>query len=952
MSEWQQQILEGIGHLPSVGVPGAIRISNSKVEQILTGEGGDSEVVIAAGLLGQGRVIVIAHDGYLVDIKHGSQNKSIARLHSNMNKWFAGSQSATNAYDLDFVVIGDSYQPSQLGARYNGIIVWHGGKINMAEKELDKFISYICDGGAFLHAMCPWGWLQLNPGKRLQDMPFYKVLDKLGAFYTTDHVDCQEKGFNISACSTGRHFDAKLHDLSTVRCVASHFARKSGSWMTQILSGISAVPCIGMPGSIVVYGEHAEPILCGEDHSVIIAAAEQGQHHGRVVVISHNGYAKDFEKEHGNKDQTIKTLHDNLKKWLSPQSQTVTVINKQFDIANLKRNKGILVWRGDDTNLSEDDVNSVLRNIFSGGSFVHAVCPWGWLQTHSEKSLEELPFHQLLDSIGVCYTTEYAKANANKFYVTKEVELIHVGHILTQVATGESNILNTHGNVAAQIRFIPTKERQSLDVKCGNILHKCAGDIMHKGCPSKHNPVKDTKSKAVLALYESLSDAYEMKAKAPGVEGFPGDFQLAPPVHCINIKIESRIKNVHTTGYYLPAGTELKATIIKQTGSMEKWTIQVGAHSDDLSKHSELRRWPIVIRKAIMRQDVTSLFSQYGGLVYLFSPDKPSTLNLHIEGIVEAPHFNITDPHSASNWTTKRNAPGIWADLCGEFIIFTIPSSSIRSLEDPSDVLQTWDRVVKAHHHLRGSDIHCNHRQWVVADEQTSAGYMHSGYPIVTHLDITLPPPHNECDNFIFDKQKLVTNGQWGLFHEIGHNMQRSTWTFEGTVEVTCNIFTLHAMEIITKTKPLDTEWVQKQSNNVQKYLDQNAPFTIWKESPGVALMIYAQVGHYLGWDCYIDVFSQYESLPKTQNPKTNQEQIDQWFMRLSLAAAHNLAPMLEFWGVPFSNSCKKQIEHLPAFLPKDKLTELAPQRFEEISNKYPGIVHQVDVFPRYSPDL
>ena len=53
---------------------------------------------------------------------------------------------------------------------------------------------------------------------------------------------------------------------------------------------------------------------------------------------------------------------------------------------------------------------------------------------------------------------------------------------------------------------------------------------------------------------------------------------------------------------------------------------------------------------------------------------------------------------------------------------------------------------------------------------------MHSGYPIVTHLDVC----EKSCINCILDLNKMKTVGNWGLFHEIGHNMQRPEWTFEG----------------------------------------------------------------------------------------------------------------------------------------------------------------------------
>lgn len=54
---------------------------------------------------------------------------------------------------------------------------------------------------------------------------------------------------------------------------------------------------------------------------------------------------------------------------------------------------------------------------------------------------------------------------------------------------------------------------------------------------------------------------------------------------------------------------------------------------------------------------------------------------------------------------------------------------------------------------------------------------MHSGYPIVTHLDVASP----SYSNFLFSYENYINSGSWGIYHEIGHNFQRSWWTYSGT---------------------------------------------------------------------------------------------------------------------------------------------------------------------------
>lgn len=83
----------------------------------------------------------------------------------------------------------------------------------------------------------------------------------------------------------------------------------------------------------------------------------------------------------------------------------------------------------------------------------------------------------------------------------------------------------------------------------------------------------------------------------------------------------------------------------------------------------------------------------------------------------------------------------------------------------------------------------------IVTDRQISAGYMHSGYPIMTHLDAAA---------FMTDLADLGDHG-WGPYHEIGHNHQSGDWTFDGTVEVTVNLFTLYILETVCGVAPSRT---------------------------------------------------------------------------------------------------------------------------------------------------
>ncbi|XP_063414915.1 TRPM8 channel-associated factor homolog [Mytilus trossulus] len=192
--------------------------------------------------------------------------------------------------------------------------------------------------------------------------------------------------------------------------------------------------------------------------------------------------------------------------------------------------------------------------------------------------------------------------------------------------------------------------------------------------------------------------------------------------------------------------------------------------------------------------------------------------------------------------------------------------------------------------------------QWVVTDEQPSIGYMHSGYPIVTHLDMAdTNKIYEDCFLLSRDHILKVNNrkGSWGMFHELGHNFHDSMWTWDGTKEVTCNIFTLHAMDVVCNVKPWEHLWVREKFENASNYLREGSKYDKWFSNAGIALLVYAQLARDFGWGTYKSVFRTYDKLPKDKRPSNQQEKENMWIQTFSNVVKRNLSLVFEFWGWP-----------------------------------------------------
>jgi hypothetical protein len=166
------------------------------------------------------------------------------------------------------------------------------------------------------------------------------------------------------------------------------------------------------------------------------------------------------------------------------------------------------------------------------------------------------------------------------------------------------------------------------------------------------------------------------------------------------------------------------------------------------------------------------------------------------------------------------------------------------------------------------------------------------------------------------DAERLERDGSWGHYHELGHNLQRPDWTFAGTGEVTCNLFSLYAGEVLNGIEPWENPWLEAQKRHAAAYFEEGAPFAKWQGSPGLALLMYAQVQKDFGWEPFIAAFAEYEALAPGERPRGEQQKRDQWMVRLSRAVGRDLGPFFAVWGVPVSVAARAEVEELEGWMP------------------------------------
>ncbi|XP_064627164.1 TRPM8 channel-associated factor homolog [Lineus longissimus] len=703
------------------------------------------------------------------------------------------------------------------------------------------------------------------------------------------------------------------------------------AWRSEILNGVMAVRYAGAtPGYIIVYGDSSDAILTSDTGETLIAAGELGR--GRVVVFSHEVFVKSYTRNDLMRNNS--TLLENVRSWVNGGRNSVIVdVNRMQDLESIPQN-GFLVWAGGNKNTSTAMMQQMLDYVRDGGSLVCGVCPWGYAQVN-HITVEEMPINFILKELGMCYATydEYFSAPdqimvrdncADVARFDRALDLLKRGGDLSKV----KKVLRNVGSIPLEAYPDIKPEIEALGRSYPSIP------------PTSDKPARSEEEKLVATLMCQVMIKEGMAGHvvvADGVNELPGTFENQPRLETVRVTIEGKEKQCVPTGCYLPAGTELTLSWNVLSGASSGWSVVVGAHTDELYNVADpLRRWPKVSMKKALNGGFVKLCNPFGGQVYLQSPERQGKLRVSLDNVVPSPRFTY---ETAKDWeSVEAKKPGLWCDISGDLITFTLPSKSVRHLKDLGASMRHWDDVVRSHIDLRGIDPSRGRGQWVVTDEQPSVGYMHSGYPIVTHLDVA-DPNRRGSDPFLLFGDSIpnpTAGGFWGMFHELGHNFQDPSWTWSGTGEVTVNIFTMHAFDAMSTRKPWEHDFVKREMQKAKRYLDGGADYEKWKKDAFLALYIYAQQARDFGWDAFKRVFKEYEALPDSAKPKSEEDKITEWMKRFSLTTGRNQCPAFEFWGFPHTDEAVKSVKQLPPYLPSDEITkDMSPQRAKDITMKY-----------------
>ena len=420
----------------------------------------------------------------------------------------------------------------------------------------------------------------------------------------------------------------------------------------------------------------------------------------------------------------------------------------------------------------------------------------------------------------------------------------------------------------------------------------------------------------------------------PLAKDFPGDVPTDAPRISRQFDFPLNLPRWESTGLYAAPGEKITVHV-SPADANRGLNIVIGAQTDSCFKHNKWIRFPKISRRFEITQPTTIAANAFGGLVYIEIPrskslggrhfetyggygwldEDPSgvTGNVHvqIDNAVEAPLFRLGKT-TAAEWKRMRQLGAPWGEIAGDKFIFTFKTSTMVHLDDPTPVLKFWDKVVDTEAELAGWPKQPAPPERLVVDRDISAGFMHSAYPIMAHM---------ESAKNMMDAQALTTKGDWGVFHEMGHNHEGQAYTFGGDyVEVDVNLFSMYVMQTLVGREMT----AHSALKDIDKLLTQRLGPAKKNDAWG-NLAMYIKTIQAFGWEPLHKTMASYAVPGGADGIKTREQKMDQWVLRYSKATGHNLAPYYAVFDVTCSDATKAAIQSLPVWMPEgfpDKYTK------------------------------
>ncbi|MGA2202627.1 MAG: M60 family metallopeptidase [Terriglobales bacterium] len=700
------------------------------------------------------------------------------------------------------------------------------------------------------------------------------------------------------------------------------------------------------PAAIAVIGEHAFPVVVGEAEGKtilpVVAAARFGK--GRVVALAEKGLLGDVSGAPVHDDDkflanAIAWVRDGKLRGgtLRDDNTRIRVIQlpgmaehlraagyaaAQSDSSWSTSNCDVIVAAVD--TVSAAQATDLRKFLTHGGGLILAASVSHWEdQSTNGETVAEYPGNAILAPVGILWTDVDVRGNADAAYAARQdiPPMASVSPALLAIRTLREGKTPSAAELDQASRvlmttagIVPAEDRLFLP-----LFRKVMEGFHPDHFPSAKNPVAkaDVLTRLAIALDRRNMDvAHPEKMRPyPSAAEFPGAVPSTAKAVTKNIVVDTSHPRWHSTGLYAAPG-QIILVDVPASAVNHGLKVRIGAHTDTLWHLDRWERFPDISLVFPIRGEHVRAANPFGGLVYLEVPEKTavSSFTATVSGAVESARFVLGETTPEQWAQARRDSLAPWGEVESGSLILTAPLADLKKLDNPDELLGFWDKIMMAQADLAGWSPVPASPERIVFDQQISAGYLHSGYPVMGPLSLASP----SLSTAYMQRSEDFEGGRWGYYHELGHNHQSDDWTFRGTVEVTVNLFSLYSFEAVNGVP------VAKNPRGSAEFRKKEMAHLDWKNpdfsklDPFQALVMYEQLQQAFGWDTFKTLFRKYRALLDAERPKTDLEKRDRWMVEFSHQVGKNLGPFFQAWGVETTPEARASIRNLPCWAPEE----------------------------------
>ena len=239
---------------------------------------------------------------------------------------------------------------------------------------------------------------------------------------------------------------------------------------------------------------------------------------------------------------------------------------------------------------------------------------------------------------------------------------------------------------------------------------------------------------------EQLSE-YNMSVPFPGV--------CNQYTETIEVPIKMKYSGWYSTGLYLPPALVTNVVVKRDIRNLK---LLIGCHTQTLAaKPLPWKRWPYVAVSYELRFGSNSIASPFGGVVYLVwekTVEESAAVSMEILDAVSLPCFVH---NRGETWEQTKENLCPFSEIVGKRIIYTLPSETIRSIENLQGFVESVDDIIKTLEEMSGGGRQRPHR--VVFDIELPNDSPVCDYPMVFEYSwmpklLSLSSPSEELFTF------------------------------------------------------------------------------------------------------------------------------------------------------------------------------------------------------------